>query len=118
MLVSTVATGQKAKTASEHVTWTYGSDGEEDIVNFYVVHDVPPGEDAGRDEADHQHQEGVGDNGDVSGMVVGGDGEEWRQRPRHGSAEKVAIEARINGGRAGGGMEERGGGGGGGRGRL
>jgi hypothetical protein len=101
----------KKNEASNWTCGTYSCNGEENIINLDVPHNIPPGEDAGRDEAGHQHQESVGGDGDVSSMVVGGDSEEWRQRPRHGGGGSRKFWRRsglIVGG--GGGMKERRGG--------
>jgi hypothetical protein len=76
---------------------TYHRDEEQGIISLDISHDIPASEDTGCDEEDHQHHEGIGGDGDISSMVVVGDGEEWREGAGHrwgidGCEDRVLIE--------------------------
>ena len=74
---------------------TYCGDGEDAIVGLDLPHDIPPREDSCHDEEDHQHQECVGGDRDVSGMVVGRYDEQRRKGPRHGRVDSYRIQSYL-----------------------
>jgi len=62
----------------------YRSHEKQGIVGLDIPHDIPAGEDARSDEKHHQQQEGVVGDGNISGVIVVGDGEQWREGSGHG----------------------------------
>jgi hypothetical protein len=63
---------------------SYRSEGEQNIVGLDELHDIPSGEDSSCHENNHQNEEGVCGDSDISAMVVVSDCEERRKSTGHG----------------------------------